>query len=277
MAKHSKIDIPLGPDISNQETQDLPPITEEVLNVFAEKKPEVEAKHINLDKEDKESKKQESEIKTDRPHVNEKKKQKKTKKARPNVKNQKPKKKKNKKKKIRSKHKFLLLKITLWLMLILLFLVLAFSVWNRWFRYNDEQQIIGEWQLAGTSSVCTIDQKNIILGKNAVLEYKIDVAAKLIYYKLGNMEGCSHYRFSADRKQLAFVEEGSKDGFSTVIDDFNWFCNYCECASKGIDLSPAYTQKANSENTSQNIENIKNGSNHNFLLIRNSNSSPVSQ
>ncbi len=85
------------------------------------------------------------------------------------------------------------------------------------------------------------------LGKNAVLEYTVDAGAKVINYKIGDMSGTTHYRFSADRNQLALVENCNTDPISTMLSDLGWFWDYMTCKMAKIDLSPAYTKNNKEE------------------------------
>ncbi len=85
------------------------------------------------------------------------------------------------------------------------------------------------------------------LGKNAVLEYTIDSGAKVINYTIGDMSGSTHYRFSADRNQLALVENCNTDPISTILSDLGWFWDYMTCKMAKIDLSPAYTKNNKEE------------------------------
>lgn len=168
------------------------------------------------------------------------------------------------------------LNISFWKIILIVFCVLTvgalmFGIWNRWFRFDDHKSLISNWQVANSNSVVEINENNIVLDKNAIFEYHIDSFAKTISYKLGNMEGVSHYRFSWDRNQIAFIENGSTNAFLSIFDDLAWFWDSSTCDMNGIELSPAYTKsnknEVNTENTG--LEDIfKKGENNSILLDR---------
>lgn len=226
MPKDADINIPLGPDLTQQDTQDIPPITEEMLENFSEKKKE-DPEVVEVDFSEK------------------------------------PKKpKKNRR------------KISFWKLLVVIVVIvligfLTYLTWNRWFRYNDQESFVGNWQVAKSDHQVSISENKIKLQDNAVLEYSIDPFTKIIHYKTGKMEGDSHYRFSADRTQIAFIEKEHCNFFSSLMEDIRWAWDVSVCAMNGIELSPAYTKNnsndVNTENTG--IEEIMaNGSSKTILL-----------
>lgn len=180
-------------------------------------------------------------------------------------------------KKKREHKPFFLLKIIGITLLVIFMGILIFGIWNRWFRYDDNAQIISNWQISGTDKVVVIDGKQIILDANAVLKYTVDSGSKVINYTIGDMSGQSHYRFSWDRNQLALIEGGGMDSLSTMFDDLCWFWDYMTCSMSKVDLSPAYTKnnknEVNTDNTG--IEDIiSNGQNGSILLDRISTKKP---
>lgn len=250
-------------------TQETPKITEEMLERFSDKKPD-HAKTQIVDSESQDSTNEEADtedandvlvagenaegktiIDFKEDSINEK--------------EQKP--------KIPPKqHKpFFLLKLFIGVFVVALVLASFFGIWNRWFRYDDAQEIISNWQIHGTNNVVVIDKKTINLGPNAVLEYTIDTGAKVIHYKTGDKIGVSHYRFSWDHNQVAIIESSGSDPFSTMISDLIWFWDQSTCQMNGIDLSPAYTknntQEVDTENTG--LDDImNNGQSESILLDR---------
>lgn len=153
--------------------------------------------------------------------------------------------------------------------IIFLSLMLIFGIWNRWFRYNDQQEFISNWVISGTDKTVVIDKECINLNPNAVLKYKVDSFAKVINYEIGDMKGCSHYRFSWDRAQLAIVENCATDPISTIASDLGWFWDWATCGMSKIDLSPAYTKNNKQEVNTQNTgldDIMNNGSGQSILL-----------
>ncbi len=111
--------------------------------------------------------------------------------------------------------------VALSLFAVLVLIAGVFS-WDRWMRYDDANEIKGEWLLDGTQKVIVIDGQAIKLTDDVSYEYTIDPTAKTITYTFGNMSGSGRYRFSADRSQLAIVDGESFSTFSTMCDDIAW-------------------------------------------------------
>lgn len=175
-----------------------------------------------------------------------------------------------KKKKVKTKKfNFSLAKFFVIIIILALLVSAVFGVWNRWFRYNDEQDIVSSWQINNSDASVKIDEKNIIINANANLKYTVDTFAKVINYEIGDMKGQSHYRFSWDRNQLALVENSNYDALSTILSDLGWFWDWSTCKMSKVDLSPAYTKNnkehVDTENTG--IEDIiENGRTESILL-----------
>ncbi|WP_165046066.1 hypothetical protein [Adlercreutzia sp. ZJ138] len=109
--------------------------------------------------------------------------------------------------------------------LIVLVVVGGLFSWNRWFRYDDATDFIGEWQIHGTEAIVLIDGENINLAADAAYSYTLDTKAKTIHFTMGTMEGGGRYRFSHDRAQLV-IEDGE---FGSLLGnawhDFPWMVN----------------------------------------------------
>ena len=164
-----------------------------------------------------------------------------------------------------------LLKSLLIILLVALVGTAIFGIWNRWFRYDDEAQLISNWQINGTNAVVVIDKENITLNKDTILKYTVDTGAKVINYTIGDKSGQSHYRFSWDRNQLALCENTSCDAISTMISDLGWFWDWSTCGMSKIDLSPAYTKNNKNEVDTENTgleDIISNGQGQTILLDR---------
>lgn len=169
------------------------------------------------------------------------------------------------------KKKHLFWKIVLGLFVFAFLVLCIFGIWNRWFRYDDQELMMSKWQINGSTQVVTIDKKNIDLGPNACMEYTLDTGAKVINYKIGDKTGQSHYRFSWDKNQLAIIENTNCDPISTLFSDIGWFWDWSTCGMSKIDLSPAYTknnkEEVDLENTGIN-DIMKNGQTQSILLDR---------
>lgn len=166
---------------------------------------------------------------------------------------------------------FFVLKICIAIFVIFLIIASVFGIWNRWFRYDDEADLISNWQINGTNAIVVIDKKNITLNENTVMNYTVDTGAKVINYTIGDMNGQSHYRFSWDRNQLALCENTSCDPISTLLSDLGWFWDWSTCGMSQVDLSPAYTKNNKTEVDTENtgIEDIiSNGQTQSILLDR---------
>lgn len=94
----------------------------------------------------------------------------------------------------------------------------AFS-WDRWFRYDDADDFVGEWSVVGEPTTVVIDGQTIELTDGASFPYTLDTGAKTIEFTFGNWSGEGRYRFSSDRSQLVIVEEGDCSWSSTLFDD----------------------------------------------------------
>ena len=65
------------------------------------------------------------------------------------------------------------------------------------------------------------DGTSLTLQKNAVFTYTLDTDAKMINFAIGQMTGSAHYRFNADRTEIAICEDGGSGIISTAIGDAN--------------------------------------------------------
>lgn len=106
-------------------------------------------------------------------------------------------------------------------LLVILLAVGGFS-WDRWLRYDDAREFLGEWQTHGTTAVVVIDGETIKLTEDVSWTYTLDTGAKTIAFTFGNMEGSGRYRFSLDRTQLVITDGDGYSWFSTLADDIAW-------------------------------------------------------
>ena len=94
---------------------------------------------------------------------------------------------------------------------------------DRWWIHDDAQDIQGTWYIYDTEVAIPIGPDTIGISEDAVYEYTIDTQAKTVTYRIGNLTGTSHYRFSSDRSQIALIEDGKKVFTATLFDDISWW------------------------------------------------------
>ncbi|HIW77510.1 MULTISPECIES: hypothetical protein [Gordonibacter] len=94
--------------------------------------------------------------------------------------------------------------------------------WDRWMRYDDSLEFVGEWQVKGTSTVIVIDKESVKLTEDVVYGYTLDTGAKTLELTFGNKGGHGRYRFSPDRTRLFIVEGPDYSGTSTLFEDIGW-------------------------------------------------------
>lgn len=109
-----------------------------------------------------------------------------------------------------------------WLRWIILLLILAVVVvlgafsWDRWFRYDDTQDILGEWKASGQTATAVIDGKQMHLTDEVAYDYTLNTWDKSIEFSFGKLSNSGTYTFSEDRQTLVIVEGGKPD----LIGDF---------------------------------------------------------
>lgn len=248
---------------SNVDTAKIPKVTQEMIDNFSDPKPKAEEEEV---KDAAESEESASDIVEPVAEISENPSEDKTvvEFVEDEAEEQKPKVKKERK-------PFFVLKFFIFIIFLLIIGAAIFGIWNRWFRYDDEAQLISNWQINGSNAVVVIDKETITLNSNTILNYTVDTGAKVINYTIGDMSGQSHYRFSWDRNQLALCENTSYDPISTIISDLGWFWDWSTCGMSQIDLSPAYTKNNKTEVDTENtgIEDIIiNGKTQSILLDR---------
>lgn len=108
------------------------------------------------------------------------------------------------------------------IILVVVMVVVAVFSWDRWLRYDDAAEFLGEWQTPGSSAVVVIDDSSIKLTQEVAYSYSLDTNAKTISFTFGAMEGAGRYRFSLDRSQLVITDGKDYSWFSTLTDDIGW-------------------------------------------------------
>lgn len=112
--------------------------------------------------------------------------------------------------------------IVLAVFLVLVVAVVGSFSWDRWLRYDDADDFVGEWTVVGESTTVVIDGRTIRLTDDVSYPYTLDTGAKTIEFTFGNRSGEGHYRFSPDRSQLVILENGDCSWSSTLFDDVAW-------------------------------------------------------
>lgn len=91
-----------------------------------------------------------------------------------------------------------------------------FFVWNTYFRYDDAQDIKGEWLVSGGTVVVAIDAQSIRMPGNVSYAYELDDQKKRITFTFSELSGGGEYDFSHGRKVLT-VSEGNDGSAGETI------------------------------------------------------------
>lgn len=113
--------------------------------------------------------------------------------------------------------------------------VLLFS-WNRWWRYDDAEDIQGTWLVHGTDTAIVIDESYIWITDDVGYAYTLDADSKTIEFSFGDMSGSGRYRFSSDRSQLIIVDGDGYTWTSTLGEDIGLAFDELAAAITGDEL-----------------------------------------
>ncbi len=104
--------------------------------------------------------------------------------------------------------------------LIIAVIVLGVS-WARWWRFDDAQDIQGQWFSANTTgtAIVNVDGETIRLASDVAYSYTLDTTAKTIQYDFGPMHGQGRYWFSDDRSTLVIADGTDFTTTSTLLED----------------------------------------------------------
>ena len=83
--------------------------------------------------------------------------------------------------------------------------------WDRWYRYDDSQDIQGEWKMTNAERTVVITENKIKIADNVSYGYTLDTHDKTITYSFGDDSMTAAYRFSPDRHYLIIDESGETD------------------------------------------------------------------
>lgn len=98
-------------------------------------------------------------------------------------------------------------------LLVVLFVVAAGGAfaWDRWYRFDDFQDIQGEWKMTNAERTVVITEDKIKIADNVSYGYTLDTHDKTITYSFGEDSMTAAYRFSPDRQYLIIDESGKTD------------------------------------------------------------------
>ena len=93
--------------------------------------------------------------------------------------------------------------------------------WARWWRFDDTQDIQGQWFSANTTgtAIVNVDGETIRLASDVAYSYTLDTTAKTIQYDFGPMHGQGRYWFSDDRSTLVIADGTDFTTASTLLED----------------------------------------------------------
>lgn len=93
--------------------------------------------------------------------------------------------------------------------------------WARWWRFDDAQDIQGQWFSANTTgtAIVNVDGETIRLASDVAYSYALDTTAKTIQYDFGPMHGQGRYWFSDDRSTLVIADGTDFTTTSTLLED----------------------------------------------------------
>ncbi len=97
------------------------------------------------------------------------------------------------------------------LLVVALIACAALFAWDRWFRYDDVHDVLGEWQMSNAERTMVITENNLRITSDVSYAYSLDTKAKTITYTFGDKEGVASYRFSEDRNTLIIDEHVGTD------------------------------------------------------------------
>lgn len=106
--------------------------------------------------------------------------------------------------------------------LLVIVVVVGLFAWNRWWRYDDAEDVLGNWLANDTSSLVVIDGETIRIADDVAYDYTIDPFAKTITYTFGSMKGSGRYWFSEDRQQLVITDGDTYSALSTLLEDISY-------------------------------------------------------
>ena len=98
--------------------------------------------------------------------------------------------------------------------------IVAFSVF-RWWIADDARDIQGTWGIENSDAQITISDTEIRMSSDVIFTYTLDSGAKQITENLADKTGKVHYVFSADRKEVVFIEQDMDFLTATFLDAGN--------------------------------------------------------
>lgn len=105
--------------------------------------------------------------------------------------------------------------------LVLVTLISGVFAWNRWWRFDDVQDIQGEWVVQGSSVSVFFTNDKILLTNKLPYDYKIDPVAKTLTFSFGKFQGSGRYMFRHNRTQLVILDGATFSPVTTLRDDID--------------------------------------------------------
>jgi hypothetical protein len=103
------------------------------------------------------------------------------------------------------------LKVVVAIVLVLIIGAGAFFTWDYLFRYDDAQDIQGQWKIEGSNNSIVITDSEIRLTDSVSFEYELNTFEKTITYKFANYTGVGSYVFSPERDVLTFTDVNTNE------------------------------------------------------------------
>lgn len=100
--------------------------------------------------------------------------------------------------------------------IVLLALTTAAMAWNHWLRYDDAQDIQGEWKIEGSDSTIVFTENEIQLTESVKYAYELDTFAKTITFSFHSLQGSGSYAFSPERDVLIISEQDATGASDTI-------------------------------------------------------------
>ncbi len=104
------------------------------------------------------------------------------------------------------------LKVVIAIVLVAIIGAGAFLTWDYLFRYDDVQDIQGQWKIEGSNNSIIITDSEIRLTDSVSFGYELNTFEKTITYTFVNYSGVGSYVFSPERDVLTFTDMNTDEG-----------------------------------------------------------------
>lgn len=103
------------------------------------------------------------------------------------------------------------LKVILIILFVAIIGVGAFLTWDYLFRYDDAQDIQGQWKIEGSNNSIVITDSEIRLTDSVSFGYELNTFEKTITYTFANYTGVGSYVFSPERDVLTLTDMNTNE------------------------------------------------------------------